>query len=302
MDSRKNNDAEAKFCDSKVITSKTLPECFSESLEPIGRHGPLVVKIPVVIAEPKIQIDVESEIRLEEPALEIKRIKKNIFLTQCKLITICEDRENKWDGENSKDCKGDKDGKKEHKCNFGKLFISGFVRKNIEYSTLKCRCNDKSCISGDIRHTTCNVPFECVTKVEFVNPPEINKSGITSEFEIFAAKFNSCDQCSHPILGRDPCEQDFNNFEFFTEKVFCELEFAKIFEEDIHKDVIPLDRECSYEHTFEAFTEKMVIFLKLKLLQNQQVKIPKPQMHPNYPSYEDQYGKKMPYGNNPLVR
>jgi hypothetical protein len=61
---------------------------------------------------------------------------------------------------------------------------------------------------------------------------------------------------------------------------FCELESAKIFEADIY-DGFKSFPDCFNEKTFESFTEKMVIFLKIKLLQNQQVKIP----HSFKPSY-----------------
>lgn len=248
---------ETNKCETKIIASKTLSECPNEKLEPFGKHGPLVAKIPVVLAEPNIQIDVESVIKLEEPALEIKRIKKNLFLTQCKVIAIFEE----------------KDGKHGGKCVYGKLFLKGFVRKNIEYATLRNTCFENGCISGDIRHTTCNIPFECVTKIDFVNPPEIFGSGFTSEVENFASGFKSCELCSHPLLGHDPCEQEFKHLEVFSEKVFCELVQAKIFEADIY-DGVKSSPECFNEHTFESFTEKMVIFLQIKLLQNQQVKIP----------------------------
>src|SRR5690242_9830723 len=97
MDSDRN-------CKAGIIKSQTLPEVFSEALTPKGNERPVVGKIPVVLAEPVVQVDVESVIQLEEPAFEIKRIKKNVFVTQCKLIdTGC--------------------GKT------GKLFLSGFVRK-----------------------------------------------------------------------------------------------------------------------------------------------------------------------------
>ena len=45
---------------------------------PDGINGPLVVKVPVVLAQRNIQIDVEAEIKLKEPFYEIKRIKKNV--------------------------------------------------------------------------------------------------------------------------------------------------------------------------------------------------------------------------------
>ena len=40
----------------------------------------------------------------------------------------------------------------------GKLFISGFVRKNIEYATADCI--DKKVVSGRIAHTTVDVHFQ----------------------------------------------------------------------------------------------------------------------------------------------
>ncbi|WP_438285224.1 DUF7852 domain-containing protein, partial [Bacillus toyonensis] len=55
---------------------------------PITTPGAPIVKIPVVLAERTIQIVVESDISLDPPAVEIKRILKNAFLTQCKLVPV----------------------------------------------------------------------------------------------------------------------------------------------------------------------------------------------------------------------
>ena len=43
-------------------------------------------KVPVLLAEIRVTIPVVSEIKLEDNAIEIKRIKKNVYLTQCHLI------------------------------------------------------------------------------------------------------------------------------------------------------------------------------------------------------------------------
>ena len=67
---------------------------------------------------------------MKEPFFEIKRITKNVYLTQCKLLP--------------RSGKIGKDGT----LISGKLFISGFVRKNIEYATADCV--DKDGISGRI--------------------------------------------------------------------------------------------------------------------------------------------------------
>ena len=46
------------------------------------------IKVPVVNAERTIQIVVESDIPLNPPATEIKRVKKHVFLDQVKLVPV----------------------------------------------------------------------------------------------------------------------------------------------------------------------------------------------------------------------
>ncbi|HHV29323.1 CsxC family protein [Acetivibrio mesophilus] len=242
-------------CKAGVIKSETLTECSNEFLTPKGFYGPFVGKIPVVLAEPVIQIDVESVIQLEEPALEIKRIKKNLFINQCKLIDTGFDYESK--------------SKKT-----GKLFLSGYVRKNIEYATADCVNECKGGISGKIKHTTVKVPFSCVTKVKFDVPPVICQTGPAKEIASFTDNIKGKDFCGQEIIGSDPCEMGFVHSECFNEKVFCELEEVKIFEDDILKDPKGLGCDGKEEFIFDKIIEKMVIFVRLKLLQKQQVNIP----------------------------
>ncbi len=112
--------------------------------------------------EREIQIDIEAEFKLNEPFFEIKRIKKNVYLTQCKLLprsgVIV-------DGV----------------LISGKLFISGFVRKNIEYATADCI--DKKIVSGRIAHTTIDVPFTAVTEILYAVPPLVNARGAQTEID-----------------------------------------------------------------------------------------------------------------------
>lgn len=243
------------ICKSGVIESETLSECSNEYLTPKGNFGPFVGKIPVVLAEPVVQIDVESVIQLEQPAFEIKRIKKNLFITQCKVIDTGYDY----------DCKSKKT---------GKLFLSGYVRKNIEYATIDCVNECKNGLSGRIRHTTVKVPFRCVTKIKFDVPPIINATGDTKEIALFNDNIKGYDYCGQEIIGSDPCEMSFIHKEFFNEKIFCELEEVKIFEDDILKDRAKYDCYKKDEYTFDKVIEKMVIYVRLKLLQKQQVNIP----------------------------
>lgn len=239
-----------KVCETDINSSIILSESVNEGIKPIGINGPLVAKIPVVIAEPVIQVNNESVLRLEEPALEIKRIKKNVYLTQCKLIDTNSPKS-------------------------GKLFISGFVRKNVEYATADAQSAERGSISGDIRHSTFRVPFSCVTEVYYDNPPITRNSGFSKEIEIFTNKLAGCDPCAQHIIGQDPCEQDFEHFESFTDRIYCELVDVKIFEEDVHQDPEFLGCEFPNEQVFQRFVEKMVLYIKVKVLQRQQVNVPK---------------------------
>lgn len=211
-------------CKGGVKESQTVCEC-----ENYPYPYPGYAKIPVVLGEFTVQIDVESKIKLDEPAIEIKRIRKNVFLTQCRLIP----------GTN-------------------KLFLEGYVRKNIEYATKDGSRKDVIC--GDIKHTTVFVPFKCVTKVCLKNYPKIFASPLPNEIEYFDKK----------AMGKDMKEQDLISHEFFNEKVFCELERANIYEADIVEDYEKI--ECHpNEYLFTKFIEKEVIYLTIKLLQKQQI-------------------------------
>ncbi|GAA0726514.1 hypothetical protein GCM10008905_23200 [Clostridium malenominatum] len=231
-----NNNAQqgGARCDSRIIDSTTLGECSNWHREPYGRPGPIVVKVPVVLSSVKIQIDVESEIRLEEPAFDIKTIDKNVCITQCHLVP-----------------------------HTNKLFIAGFVQKNIQYSTVDCSNNTS--VSGRILHTTLNVPFRCVTAIQFDKYPQFGKS--------FKKKSNVLDK---KMLCEDNREQSWLHFNKAHEPIFCELEWAKILETEIFDRDIECAERFTREDCFQDFVEKMVIYLQIKVLQNQQVFIPEP--------------------------
>ncbi|MDP4144610.1 MAG: hypothetical protein Q8936_09075 [Bacillota bacterium] len=239
-------------CNAGSVKARTLTECSGQDIKPTGTKMPLVAKIPVVIAEKEVQIDVEATIELEKPAIEIKRIKKDLFLTQCKLIPMVGMKH--------------EDGNK-----FGKLFLAGFIRKNIEFATADCV--EEGVVSGEIKHTTVDVPFECVTAIEFDVPPVIRTRATTKEIELFKDN-NNCDcECDEGVLSKVMCEQNFEDSIGFTEKPFCELEEVKIFEVDIHKDDCHMEHKHPKVKTFKNVVEKMVVFVTIKVLQVQQVKI-----------------------------
>ncbi|MBZ9606781.1 hypothetical protein G9F73_002875 [Clostridium estertheticum] len=234
-------------------TVTTQAESITEQMDvkPIViKDGPVVVKVPVVLAETNITIPVEATITLDQVAMEIKRIKKNVFLTQSRLIPFSQDSRH----------------------GTGILFIAGFVRKNIEYATQTCPIGTSVNVCGDIRHCTVEVPFNFTTRVTFLKKPVFNENTTPSELEFFTDKIQDCDVCSDPVIGRNPCDQSFFFTEYFNEKPYVELVRADVTEIDIHTNPTS-NCQTPIEQKFTKLTEKIVINLTLKVLQNQQVRV-----------------------------
>jgi hypothetical protein len=251
-----------KNCEPGVSDSQTLSECESKCSIPMGCTGPLIAKIPVVLSDLEVQISIEAEIRLEASALDIKTIDKHIYLTECKLIPFTD-----------------------------KLFIEGYVQKNIQFLTINC--TNKTSISGGMQHTTSNIPFKCVTKIQFLKYPIYGKH--------YKNKLNVLDK---NMLSKDQREDSWVYYNKLYEPVYCELEYAKILETDILDRQYPLQNFSYDEKSFQNITEKMVIYIRLKVLQNQQVCIPEP--HGNVsvietypPNYKDKKNIQIEVGYDP---
>jgi hypothetical protein len=239
-----------EICKTKV-SSETLPICENSPYTSDITAGPVTVKIPVVLTECSITITVESLLKLEDAVVEIKHIRKNSYLNQCKLIPNSEN----------------------DKPNTGILFLAGFIRKNIEYIIKEH--NNKGVLNGKLKHVTVDVPFKCTTRVTLNTPPKFKTNNPQEEVEILQTSIGECNPCNEEIIGRNIREQSFRLNEFFNEKVFCELISAEFIESDILEN--PTDKECksNHEKTFHDIREKVVLFLTIKLLQNQNVIIPK---------------------------
>lgn len=245
------NDCETTANNCATVTFKVQPLTSQVPVTPeVIKAGPVAVKIPVVLAEVNITIPVEATITLDQDAIEIKRIKKNVFLTQSRIIPF------------SQDCPPDT----------GILFIEGFIRKNIEYATQTCGRSGSPNICGDIRHCTVEVPFNFTTKIKYIREPIFVENTTPSELEFFTDKLQGCDACSDPVIGRNPCDQSSYFTEFFNEKPFTELVRADITEVDILTNPFA-SCERPQDLTFTKITEKVVVNLTLKVLQKQQVKV-----------------------------
>lgn len=243
------------FKPSKLVKGGTQCECPSSTVDIIGIATGPTVKIPVVLAQLQIQINLDSIITLPEPALEIKNIKKRVKVTQCLLL-------------------------QDPFAPVGSpvmLSVKGYIRKNIDYATRLC--SNKEGVCGDIRHCTIDVPYSCMTPVVFNgSAPATLLSNTVDEFTFFRDQPLSGPGFAEKdhLLSSDLSEYNQVSQEFFNELPFCELISARIVEYD---EYLNRQRPCGVDLPFEEkefrqVEEKAVLVMVIKILQNQQVAIP----------------------------
>ncbi|MFJ5769614.1 CsxC family protein [Psychrobacillus sp. NPDC093180] len=197
-----------------------------------------IIKIPVVLAETTLQIVVEANIPLNPPASEIKRVFKDVFLTQCKLIPV----RFGTDG-----CDGNI-----RTVTRAKLFVEGYIRKDIEYATSNC--------NGVIRDRIATVPFSGFAEL---TPGEF------FVFPIIGSSSESRSRYINPKNGHTPRLDKFffENNVYYNEQPYCELVSADFFELDFSPC------PANVGESFSVLREKIVVDLTLKVLQVRQVRV-----------------------------
>jgi hypothetical protein len=251
----KQNDGECNFS-KKVVSTSVQQEVTNTPITPHVANAFPYIKVPVVLGETTVQIDLDSTISFPEPVLEIKQIKKNLKLVQCRLLLPT-----------------------------NKLFLKGFVRKNIQYATPKSGGRDF--VSSNIHSLTVDVPFQVVTRIDFLGHPDFKSNPRTSEFKYFnSLPLPQGYPSKEKLLSGDFSEHNQISEEVFNELPFCELLSSKFIEYDealnrIMGNVTGSSGQmiCApfEEGTFTELEEKMVIELTIKVLQNQQVLIREPE-------------------------
>ncbi|MGD7045720.1 CsxC family protein [Jeotgalibacillus proteolyticus] len=239
--------------------------CDAENVTPhsISKYADPIIKVPVLLQEVSIQIPMHAEIEFPEgeEVLEIKTIKKRTYLTQCRLLNRAPHK-----GAYPRDYKA-------------KLFISGFVRKNIQYAANPV-VDDAGEILSQLRSLTVEVPFDCVAEVDgFMNLPVGPYTDFRDEFGYLISQElpNGRDFARKDRLdGTDLSQFHQTSTEFFNELPYCELVRADIieFDESLNRNPFADDNEFVVgEGTFTRMSEKMVLDLRLKVLQLQQVRV-----------------------------
>jgi hypothetical protein len=226
------------------VKSQTRTEFDSKEKKPMTVNN-ATIKVPVLLTERKIQVVVEADIPLCPEAAEIKRVLKDVFLTQCKLVPV--EFEDDRDRDRDRDKHKDKDVRRVKKA---KLFVEGFIRKNIEYTTDDCH--------GEVRSRTANVHFSGFTELkDFDTKPLF---GFSSQSR---AEFINPKNGEFPRLDKN----FFQNSVFYNEQPYCELVGADFFELDYSPCPV------KFGGKFDKLREKIVMDLTLKVLQIQQVKV-----------------------------
>ncbi|QDQ03032.1 Uracil permease [Lysinibacillus fusiformis] len=198
-----------------------------------------IVKIPVVLSEPTLQIVVESDITLNPAATEIKRVKKNVFLNQVKLVPV---RFTRIAGTDF------------FRVTRAKLFVAGHIRKNIEYASAEC--------NGALRDRIADVPFSGFADLTF--PQEAGgPTPILGISEFAEANFLN----ENTQLDARLDKAFFQNLVKYNEQPFGELVAANFFELDFSPIM------TRPEGTFSTLREKIVLELTVKVLQVQQIRL-----------------------------
>jgi hypothetical protein len=227
------------------VEATTLIPLSEEPAEPCVVHKGLrpIIKVPAVLAETTLQIVVEANIPLNPPASEIKRVHKDAFITQCKLIPV------KFSGFES--CQGVRT------VTRAKLFVEGFIRKDIEYATTNC--------SGFIRDRIANVPFSGFAELS----GSIHEGGDFILFPILSGSTESKSRFINPQNGDIPRldKYFFENSVNYNEQPYCELISANFFELDFSPSPVKAGE------SFSTLGEKIVVDLTLKVLQVRQVRV-----------------------------
>lgn len=233
---KKQNNKPLKKCE---VLKDYIPQKCKGNIGGNSKHKEVRVekiftsKIPVVIAEKRVNIPVEMVIELEEEALEIKRSSHNIYLNEATLIPIDDNKQKK-----------------------GKLFLKGFVRNSLEYSTAKHINN--TIISGKIKHSVIYIPFECTTVIDYSSLPNFRYKNNIREIVLNVSNYS--DNNEHINIS----EQDMK----FSEQICCNINKAKIYGTRTYSKK-PLNDKFKLESIFSSLREKMIVELSLILTQRQ---------------------------------
>ena len=212
----------------------------------------LISTIPIIIAEKNIDIPIEATFRLKNAALDIKNIKKDIYLTNSKLIPM-----HGKEGSTS--------------CLQGKLFLEGTVRNKLDFSIVK-GVND-SIINLDIESVIIYIPFKCTTIIEYKVPPVFSKCKGPDYIPIYISPdcLNINNDYKEYLTEKNTQSNEYINCD--VPPINCEIEKYKIYQTHTLLDKRAFSEDFPFEMSFHTIKESIILNLSLSLIQKQDVGI-----------------------------
>lgn len=180
----------------KLVVDITLKALQKQQLT-VSTTPPTRVKVPIVLAELTLHISLDDSFTLPVPSAEIKSMENRLELTQCLLALPG-----------------------------NVLFLTGFVRKNIQYVMM-----GEPWIAPEeieVANYTTDVPFSLTTDLTgtYINPPVLPSMNIRAELGFFTSSPLPM-SVPHPskdrLLAGDLAQFDQQSEEFLTELPYCEL-------------------------------------------------------------------------------
>jgi len=213
----------------------TLPMCTPLEVRKVNPSTVLVT----------VSIPAETVFTLPTKALEIKMIRKNLRITQCRFFNV------------SSPVPGiPKD--------TPKLFLGGFVRKDIQYT--EAVRQTATTVEGFIKDFVTDIPISCVVDLgrTLVIPPTL--FGQQQEYEFSSTtSLPSGFSTKDKLMSGDISEFNMISNEFLNSLPTCKLVYSQINEMDDAVDRVPLQGGHFDEGVFRTVQEKMVILIQLQL-------------------------------------
>ncbi|EHQ87554.1 CsxC family protein [Desulfosporosinus youngiae] len=195
-----------------------------------------------------VSIPAESVITLPTKALEIKLIKKNLKITQSHFLN----------------CVPSEPGIPH---DTPKLFLEGFVRKDIQYSEAVHQTS--TTVSGVMKDFLVDIPISCVIDLgkHLIFPPIYYDQQKEYGFANSITLPSGC-------LSNNLPEFNLLSRQFYNQSPACQLLFSQINEMDHALDRLPLQGGPLEECTFTTLQEKMIILIQLRLTFPTQINYP----------------------------
>lgn len=218
-----------------VPSNSTLPMCNPLEIKKTGSHTVLV----------SVSIPTEAIFTLPTRALEIKTIKKDIKITQCRFFN----------------CSPPVHGIPH---DTPKLFLGGFVRKDIQYSEPVRQT--ATTVEGSIKDFVVDVPFTCVLDLGglgAISPTLFSKQ---QEYEFYSSKsLPSGFSPNDKLISGNLSEFNAVSQHFQNSLPNCELIYSQINEMNLALDRVPLPGGPTEEGVFRTLQEKMIVLIQLQL-------------------------------------